>query len=256
MFLQKFISAVFLGLAIFSLISGEGILYAGIFGVLTFLAYPKGKTTTAETEEIDAIETFQTPQNLSGLEKAKADYANIQKSLPYIKDTDIAEQVGRLEDISKRIIKYLEAHPESVNRAKHFIYYYQEKTASLARQYISVSESGVNTAELRKLRQDMRSALKGFEVAYEKEFANIMDNEILDINAELKVARQIMESDGVKYEEPKNLPAPTVRKIEKVNNKGENKKEGGWNLKHIGLATGAVVIGAIGLFKILGGKKE
>ncbi|MBP3723029.1 MAG: hypothetical protein J6I62_07245 [Selenomonadaceae bacterium] len=94
MFLQKFISAVFFGLAIFSLISGEGILYAGIFGVLTFLAYPKGKTTTTETEEIDNTATFETLQNLSGLEKAKADYANIQKSLPYIKDTDIEEQVG------------------------------------------------------------------------------------------------------------------------------------------------------------------
>ncbi|MBP3723030.1 MAG: 5-bromo-4-chloroindolyl phosphate hydrolysis family protein [Selenomonadaceae bacterium] len=147
----------------------------------------------------------------------------------------------------------MEAHPESVNRAKHFIYYYQEKTASLARQYISVSESGVNTAELRKLRQDMRSALKGFEVAYEKEFANIMDNEILDINAELKVARQIMENDGVKYEEPKNLPAPTVRKVEEVS---DNEKTSGWGLKHVGLAAGAVVLGAVGLFKIFGDKKE
>ena len=150
------------------------------------------------------------------------------------------------------MLTYLDSHPERMPAAMRFINYYQDRTAELMRQYVSLRETGLQTQEIEKLQRDMRTTFQGFAIAYEKQFAGVIGHEILDMDAEMKVARQVMQSDGI---DCNKLEAPIIPPENDDADK-ENKKETGWNLKHAGIAIGAVALGAVGLWKFFGGDNK
>ncbi len=215
------------------------------------------------------------------LGKARTDYASIQSALEQLQDPELTAQLTRLQSVAGRIGRYLKKNPKKLPAARHFINYYQDKTASLLRQYISLRDTGVQPQELADLRREMMTTFRGFEAAYEKQFEKLVVEEFIDMGAEIKAARQMMESDGIDCDglepPPGTVDGQDRWKAESAigeqavgageeksrrqstpagNTPPAGKKTGGWDLKKAGLAAGALFLGAVGLYKIFGEKDE
>ena len=107
-----------------------------------------------------------------------------------------------------------------------------------------------------KLEIEMIATFRGFIEAYNKQFDKVIDADIMDMDAEMKVARQIMSEDGidcaarVDYEDiHKTLPEEVKKDLPKP----ETSKGVGINLKFIGAAA-SIALAAFGIYKF--GKKD
>lgn len=131
--------------------------------------------------------TIENSESESSLGKARVDYAAIQEAMGHIPDRAMVAQLQNLQAISARMMQYLNTHPRRIPMAAQFIDYYQDRTAGLVRQYLSQKETGMQTEALEKLQKDMRTTFQGFTVAYEQQFARVIDGEVMDIDVEMKV---------------------------------------------------------------------
>lgn len=243
--LRKFLSVAALTVGCGAMLTGWNLMASGAIAAMSLLLWPWGLSQEARMENIQPKETkpYQEPLN-----KARADYATIQGNIGLLQDKTMAVQVKRLQDIAERMMTYLDNHPERVPAATRFIDYYQDRTAELMRQYVSLRKTGLQTQEMEHLQHDMRTTFQGFAAAYEKQFAKVIDSEILTMDAKLKVAKQLMQDDGI---DCNRLEVPTMPPTDDAADK-ESKKESGWSLKQTGIAIGAVALGAVGLWKIFG----
>ncbi len=247
--LRKFLSVAALAVGCVAMLTGRDLMASGAIAAMSLLLWPWGLSQEARTENIQNLENM--PHH-EPLEKARADYATIQGNIGLLQDKTMAAQVKRLQDIAERMLTYLDSHPERVPAATRFIDYYQNRTATLMRQYVALRRTGLQTQEMEHLQHDMRTTFQGFAAAYEKQFAKVIDSEILAMDAKLKVAKQLMQDDGI---DCNGLEAPTALPEESEAGK-ESKKETGWTFKHTGIAIGAVALGAVGLWKIFGGDSK
>ena len=119
-------------------------------------------------------------------------------------------------------------------------------------QYVSLRETGLQTEELESLQRNMRTTFQGFAAAYEKQFANVIGSEILDMDAEMKVAKQLMQEDGIDCDQME----PSIALSEESESGKESNSGNGWSLKQAGIAIGAVALGAVGVWKIFSGNNR
>ena len=246
---RKFLSVSALLIGCGAMLMGGDMPESGAIAAMSLLLWPWNFAKEPQTENIQNLENDPHHEPLG---KARADYAMIQGNIGLLRDKTMAAQVERLQVIAGKMLTYLDSHPERIPAAMRFIDYYQDRTAALIRQYVSLRKTGLQTQEMENLQCNMRTTFQGFAVAYEKQFAEVIDHEILDMDAEMKVARQVMQGDGI---DCNKLEAPVIPPGNDDADK-ESKKETGWNLKHAGIAIGAVALGAVGLWKLFGGDNE
>ena len=247
--LRKFLSVAALAVGCAAMLTGWNLMASGAIAAMSLLLWPWGLSQEARTKNIQNLENIP---HYEPLEKVRADYAMIQGNIGLLRDKIMAVQVGRMQAIAGSMLDYLGSHPERIPAAIQFIDYYQDRTAALMRQYVSLQKTGLQTQEMEKLQRNMRTTFQGFIVAYEKQFAKVIDHEVLNMDAEMKVARQVMRDDGI---DCNGLEAPAMPPEDAAANQA-SEKETGWTLKHTGIAIGAVALGAVGLWKIFGGDNK
>ncbi len=139
-------------------------------------------------------------------EKAMDDFNVIQTELPNIKDEEIKKQLTSLQHTSRNMLTYLEKHPEKLPLARRFIDYYQDRTVDLVRKYHDFEATGLDTPDVRAAIDRIRGGLASFRYAYDDQFSKLLSDQIVDLDAELKVAEQMMNSDGIEKTEREGLP--------------------------------------------------
>lgn len=227
--LQEVVGAIALGAIAYALLSGE--------------------EKDQEKEKIILVSDKKTEYN-DVYRKADEDYRFLQISLPAVRDEELHYLLQAMQQITKRLLGYLEKHPERITAAGRFVNYYQDRTASLVRQYLSMQEVGLREELQQTLLQEMKNTFRGFLAAYETQLAKVMECELLDMEAEMKVAQQVMDEEGIRAKD-----ADYVRVSEKEEKEPAKGQEGNAPLKYAGIALG-VLIGAVGLYKLTDKKKE
>lgn len=229
--LQEVVGAIALGAIAYALLSGE--------------------EKDQEKKKITIVSDKKTEYN-DVCEKADADYRFLQMSLLAIQDKELHYLLQSMQQIAERLLGYLEKHPERIPVASRFVNYYQDRTASLVRQYLSMREAGLRAELQHSLVQNMKNTFRGFLSAYESQLGKVMESELLDMEAEMKVAQQVMDEEGIRAKDTVYLP------IEDEKEEKKSKKEQEDNntpLKYAGIAL-AALIGAVGIYKLTDKKKE
>jgi len=247
--LRKLLSICALAIGCSIVFVSESVLTGGAIATMSLLIWPWGFAQNRHTENIRNLEN---KENMESLNKARTDYAMIQGNIGMLQDKAMAAQVQHMQAIAGKLLKYLDSHPQRISSARRFIDYYQDRTAALIQQYVSLRKTGLENQEIDNLQCNMRTTFQGFTAAYEKQFTKVIDGELLDMNAEMKVAKQLMREDGIDCDKVE----PSIALPQENETDEESKKETGWTLKQAGIAVGAVALGAVGLWKIFGGDKK
>ena len=101
----------------------------------------------------------------------------------------------RLHRMAAGILAYLEKHPDRIDMARRFIDYYQDTASSLLARYVELQNSGLDTPEIQKLKEDVKKATAALNKAFEQQFARIMSSEILDMDVEIRTIESMMKME-------------------------------------------------------------
>ena len=111
----------------------------------------------------------------------------------------LEEKLRELHKKAGSILKYLEEHPGKIMEARRFIDYYQDTASSLLEKYVKLQETGLGSREAERLKVQTTQALLTLNRAFEGQFEKLMGNELMDMEAEIRLLKQTMEMEG--YEE-------------------------------------------------------
>lgn len=154
-----------------------------------------------DDSKVSAQVSAASPDESALIDKAVSDFNHIQSLVKKITDPALATEVRKMQAMARKMLQHLDKHPEKAALASQFIDYYQGRTSSLLSQYMELSDTGLHEP-ISPIAEQLTGTFRGFVKAYEQEFLKLMHTEILDMNAELKVARQVLESEGISADAP------------------------------------------------------
>ena len=178
------------------------LILSGVLAVLLYLAVllltkPKRQLGGIALEELPDGETLE-----KRLAEAREDFDSIGRSMKEIEDSELQAESEKLHGTAGRILNFLEKNPEKIPAARQFIDYYQDTASSLLKRYVELQNTRLGTADVTQLKDQTRQALVTLNRAFEKQFEKLMQNELMNMDADIKLLRQTMKMEG--YEEREN----------------------------------------------------
>ena len=107
----------------------------------------------------------------------------------------LSEEICRTAD---KILRTLKSQPEDIPTVRQFLNYYLPTMGSILTKYVRVQESGVPTADLE---ESAIACLGNIKNAMEKQYANLFEDDILDLTVEMEVLTLACKRDGLLVDE-------------------------------------------------------
>ena len=146
--------------------------------------------------------------------KAVDDFNAIQKEIKRIHDESLRKQLRKMQGIAQNFLTYLQQHPERMSLSRRFVDYYQDRALLLVRKYEELENTGLEAQEVQQAKWEIKQLLDKFDEAYEDQFSKVLNAQLMDLDAEMKVMKQNMAADGIQTEQPQ--PKPQEKKSEDV----------------------------------------
>lgn len=127
---------------------------------------------------------------------AKNDMDTIRDLTKKITHLPIRQQSEQLYQTGLNILSYLEKNPDKISLARRFFGYYLDTAVEILQKYLPFQESGLRTEDVRRVTQSTERAMPILNRAFERQFSNLMQNDMMDIEAEIKVLEMNLRSEG------------------------------------------------------------
>ena len=109
-----------------------------------------------------------------------------------IKNNDAAKKIQDICRIGVEIFDDIKKNPDDLRRAKPFVNYYLDAAMNIIKQYAELSNRKQITPEADKSIKKVEDILDSMKATFEKQLANLFEDDLLDLNAEIKVLEQTM----------------------------------------------------------------
>lgn len=164
-------------------------LYFGFF----FLLKPSRKIGGIDVESLPDGKELQRL-----LDEAQADLAMIEKSKNTISNIPVRSNAEKLHETGRRILDYLNENPDKIKLARKFLTYYLDTASKLLERYVQFQETGLRSAEVREILSKTEEALPVLNQAFERQFTHLMEGELLDVEVDIDLLKNILEMEGGK----------------------------------------------------------
>lgn len=138
-------------------------------------------------------ETEQSKQVVDEGMKRIRNMRNLSRMIP---KNDVAAKVQAICKVGTDIFENLSKKPEDLKRAKPFTTYYLESTEKIINQYVEFSSRKEITPEFQETINKIESMLDQIKATFDKQLTNMFENDLMDINTELKVLENTMKMEG------------------------------------------------------------
>ena len=165
-----------------------------IFGGKAFWDWRKNRTPQLDLKELESERAQYLQENF---DKATADYNYLETARENISDRELSTQLRRLQRTAKNLLTHLEKNPERIALAYKFIDYYQDRAVKIVKQYQELEETHLSTEKIQDLKERMKQMLSALDDAYQDQFEHILNDQIISVDAELKVMEQQLNAEGI-----------------------------------------------------------
>lgn len=140
------------------------------------------------------------------LQEAGRDYRRMREAADRIQAPGLRQSASELIDIAGNILKFLTDNPRKIPSARRYIDYYQETAANVLENYVELQDTRLLTDESEKIFQNTAEAVLTLKDAFRMQFQKLMQNELMDMEADLNLLRQTLRSEGyeVRQEEDRD----------------------------------------------------
>ena len=187
--------------------------FSGTFSVvigilLLFWARRRRKKKFTPAPKFDSGNKEVDELNEELFSKAVDDFNALEGEMKSLKGGRLRSQLQKMQGIARHFLAYLEEHPERITLARRFIDYYQDRALLLMRKYKELEKTGLEAQEVKQAKDEICQLLESFDEAYEDQFSKVLNAQLLDLDAEMKVMKQNMAADGIETEKPETKAIP------------------------------------------------
>ena len=125
------------------------------------------------------------------------DLKEIQQHVAKLRDPNIKGQASAILKTIQDILKELKARPENISAVRKFFKYYLPTLDSILGKYERI-EGGVIKPEQKQL---VSKYLGDIKKAMDKQYANLFEDDMLDLSVEMEVMTNACKQDGLLTEE-------------------------------------------------------
>ena len=90
--------------------------------------------------------------------------------------------------------------PKDIKTSRRFINYYLETTEKIVDKYYKLANCEYLTKEGTESLQEVEKTLELIEESFKKHLKKLLDNDILDLDAEIKVLKDTMKAESARYQ--------------------------------------------------------
>ena len=150
---------------------------------------PEPQPAPAQPEQGD---TAETPLNLETIRR----FAQVLEQEQHLmQDAQGREELETMQKTTTAICEWLEAHPESLPKARRFAEYYIPTTLKLLHTYNDVQGQKGDNAE--SIRRDIAGILHTLNQAYDNLYDNLLSDVALDVSSEIAALQGMLANDGL-----------------------------------------------------------
>jgi len=117
-----------------------------------------------------------------------------------ISDITISRKIDRIEELTAKIFRIVEEHPEKKNQIRRFETYYLPTTMKLVRSYSTLEKQGVKGENIMTAKENIGRVLDTLAVGYEQQLDQLFRSDAMDIAADITVLENLMQQDGLSGE--------------------------------------------------------
>ena len=150
---------------------------------------PEPQPAPAQPEQEAAPET---PLNL---ETARRFAQVLEQEQQLMQDAQGREELETMQKTTTAICEWLEAHPESLPKARRFAEYYIPTTLKLLHTYNDVQGQQGENAET--IRRDIAGILHTLNQAYSNLYDNLLSDVAMDVSSEIAALQGMLANDGL-----------------------------------------------------------
>ena len=129
------------------------------------------------------------------LEVARSFAQVLKKEKALMQDERAVEELDRMQKTTQAICDWLEAHPESLPKARRFAEYYIPTTLKLLHTYNDVQGQQGENAEA--IRRDIAGILHTLNQAYDNLYDKLLSDVVLDVSSEIAALQGMLANDGL-----------------------------------------------------------
>lgn len=145
-----------------------------------------------EPQPAPKAEPKETPLNL---ETARRFAKVLAQEQQLMRDEQGVEELQHMQKTTEAICEWLEAHPESLPKARRFAEYYIPTTLKLLHTYNDVQGQKGDNAE--SIRRDIAGILHTLNQAYDNLYDNLLSDVALDVSSEIAALQGMLANDGL-----------------------------------------------------------
>ena len=134
----------------------------------------------------------ETPLNL---ETARRFAAVLEQEKQLMQDAQGVEELVHMQKTTEAICDWLEAHPESLPKARRFAEYYIPTTLKLLHTYNDVQ--GQQGANAESIRRDIAGILHTLNQAFDNLYDNLLSDVAMDVSSEIAALQGMLANDGL-----------------------------------------------------------
>lgn len=196
--LFKHFSCGLLSFALFFIlffIADLSVILSGLSGVVLFFIcsafFASGKDDTA-TEVSNSVNSNVESALSYGFQKLEA----IEKKSFGIENVDVRNKVGRIYNLGLKILNDVKENPDDFYAARQFFNYYLDATDSILEKYVSLQENREFLAIADESFRKTEALLDTVETAYQKQLEKLYEDDVMDLDTELKVLAKTIKTEG------------------------------------------------------------
>ena len=119
----------------------------------------------------------------------------LEKEQGLMEDERAVEELQHMQKTTESICAWLEAHPESLPKARRFAEYYIPTTLKLLHTYNDVQGQQGENAET--IRRDIAGILHTLNQAYDNLYDKLLSDVALDVSSEIAALQGMLANDGL-----------------------------------------------------------
>lgn len=146
-------------------------------------------------------------QNDDLLTKGRKNLLELRRIALTVKNTQVRSENEQICRTVEKILAVLKDQPQDIPAVRQFLNYYLPTLGSILRKFAKVEQSGVDAGDMVV---STLACLRDIQTAAEKQYANLFEDDLLDLSVEMEALTIACQRDGLLEEKPEESTGITL----------------------------------------------
>ena len=162
-------------------------------------AYGAGLLVFRRQPRAIAVDTGGAPREIreTALREGEERVAVLKGLSARISATSVRRTCDEVVSSAQRILEDLKKNPKDIRTARQFLSYYLDATVKIVARYVELAGKNLDDASIKDSLARAESMLQMISGAFEKQHARLLEDDVMDLDAEMTLLKQTLSMEGL-----------------------------------------------------------